>query len=65
MEPRSCSSTMLFIFGFYPIFIQKYEFKFNVRIFLIMASSQKMVLAPGVTIRDNTAYDMLMKKINW
>ena len=35
---------------FYPI----YEFKFNVLVFLIMAQPQKLVLAPGATIPDNT-----------
>ena len=34
----------------YPI----YEFKFNVLVFLIMAPPQRLVLAPGATIRDNT-----------
>ena len=55
----SCISTMLFVFPmvftpFYPI----YEFKFNVLVFLIMGFPQKLVLAPGATIRDNTVFDI-------
>ena len=56
MEHRICSSTMLFVvsYGIYPIFYPIYEFKFNVLVFLIMAPLQKLVLASGATIQDNT-----------
>ena len=39
-----------------PHFYPRYEFKFNVLVFLIMAPPQKLVLAPGATIRDNTVH---------
>ena len=37
-----------------PHLYSMYEFKFNVLVYLIMDSLQKLVLAPGATIRDNT-----------
>ena len=38
----------------FTIIYPKYELKFSVLVFLIEASLQKLVLAPGATIRDNT-----------
>ena len=45
---------------FYPIC----EFKFNILISLIMAPPQKLVLAPGATIRDNTVSKLVLTAIN-
>ena len=39
-----------------PYFYPLYEFKFNVLVFLFMGPPQKLVLAPGVTIRHNTVF---------
>ena len=52
---RTCSSTMLLVvsYGIYPVF--------NVLVFLIMDPLQKLVLAPGVTIRDNTVLEIYTK----
>ena len=38
----------------FTLFYPKYELKFSVLLFLIMAPPQKLVIAPGATIRDNT-----------
>ena len=40
----------------FTLFNPIYEFKLNVLVFLIMAHPQNLVLAHGVTIRDNTVF---------
>ena len=36
------------------LFYPKYELKFSILVFLILVPPQKLVLAPGATIWDNT-----------
>ena len=45
---------LLFPMVFTIFFFAIYEFKFNDLVFLIMASTQRLVLALGASIRDNT-----------
>ena len=52
------SSSMLCVLPLvFTLFVSNiYEFKFYVLVFLILAPTQKLVLASGATIRDNTVY---------
>ena len=45
----------------FTLFLSKYEFKFNVSVLLIVAPLQKLVLAPGATIQDNTVLGFAAK----
>ena len=40
----------------FTLFYPKYELKSSTLVFLIKAPPQKLVLAPGATIRDNTVF---------
>ena len=40
----------------FTLFYLKYGLKFSILVFLIMAPPQKLVLAPGATIRENTVF---------
>ena len=61
MGHRTCRSTILFVvsYSICTIFIQHMKFKLNILVFLIMAS-QKLVMATGATIRDNTVYGRMV-----
>ena len=42
----------------FTLFYPKYELKFNVLVLWIMAPPQKLVLAPGATLRYNTVHNL-------